>query len=169
LVSVGRILRSHDRSGEVKLRIFDPENLDLASVERISIGKRGHAEEYRVESVRPCGKDFILKLAGVDSLSRADQLAHLDVMIEESALATLEEGRFYTFELVGCRVITLTGEVIGTVSDVIPAAAGPLLAVDGRRGEVLIPFHESICKEVSLAAKEIRVDPPAGLLELNES
>jgi len=169
LVSVGRILRSHDKSGEVKLRIFDPENLDVARVERIHIGKGGQAEEFRVESVRPCGKDFIVKLAGVDSLSRADRLAHLDVLIEESALATLEEGRFYTFELVGCRVITLTGEEVGTVSDVILSGAGSLLAVDSRGKEVLIPFHESICKEVSLAAREIRVDPPAGLLDLNEN
>jgi 16S rRNA processing protein RimM len=169
LVSVGWILRSHDKSGEVKLRIFDPEIVDLARVERVYIGKGGQVEEFHVESARPCGKDFIFKLAGVDSLSRADRLARLDVMIDESALATLDEGRFYTFELVGCRVITLTGEEVGTVSDVILSGAGSLLAVDSRGKEVLIPFHESICKEVSLAAKEIRIDPPAGLLDLNES
>jgi ribosomal 30S subunit maturation factor RimM len=41
--------------------------------------------------------------------------------------------------------------------------------VDSRGKEVLIPFHESFCKEVDLAAKKIRVDLPAGLLNLNES
>ncbi len=47
--------------------------------------------------------------------------------------------------------------------------ASSLLVVDRRGKEALIPFHESFCKEVDLAAKEIRVDLPAGLLDLNES
>ena len=169
MVTVGRILRSHDKWGEVKLRVFELENLDLARVERVFVGRGGRGEEFQVESVRPAGHDFILKLADVDSLSQADRLAHLDVMIPESALAALEEGRFYIFELVGCRVITVTGEEVGTVADVILLGENSLLSVDRRGEEALIPFIESFCKEVNLAAKEIRVDLPAGLLDLNES
>jgi 16S rRNA processing protein RimM len=169
LVTVGRILRSHDKYGEVKFRLFELENIDLARVERVLIGRGGNVEEFQVESVRPSGHDFILKLTGVDSLSQADGLAHRDVMIAESALAALGEGRFYVFELVGCRVITLTGEEVGQVADVVLLGASSLLSVDVRGKEVLIPFHESFCKEVNLAAKEIRVDLPAGLLNLNES
>jgi 16S rRNA processing protein RimM len=169
LVTVGRILRSHDKWGEVKLRVFELENLDLARVERVFVGREGRGNEFRVESVRPAGHDFILKLKGVDSLSQADSLAHLDVMIPESALASLEEGRFYIFELVGCRVISVTGEEIGTVADVVLLGENSLLSVDRCGKEALIPFIESFCKEVNLAAKEIRVDLPAGLLDLNES
>jgi 16S rRNA processing protein RimM len=169
LVSVGRILRSHDKRGEVKLRLFDLDNLDLAGVEKVFIGRAGRAQEFRVESVRPCGNDFILKLAGVDSLSQADRLIDQDVMVAESALSALEAGRFYIFELVGCRVVTLTGDDVGAVSDVLLLGASSLLVVNRRGKEALIPFHESFCKEVDLAAKEIRVDLPAGLLDLNES
>ena len=119
--------------------------------------------------MRPCGNDFILKLAGVDSLSQADRLVDQDVMVAETALSALEAGRFYIFELVGCRVMTLTGDDVGTVSDVLLLGASSLLVVNRRGKEALIPFHESFCKEVDLAAKEIRVDLPAGLLDLNES
>lgn len=169
MVSVGRILRSHDKSGEVKLRLFGFEGIDLARVERIFIGREGDAKEFVVESARPCGRDFILKLAGVDSLPQADRLADSDVWIAESALPSLETGGFYVFELVGCRVIDPAGDEVGTVSDVILVGAGSLLAVDRGGREVLIPFHESFCKEVNLSAKEIRVDLPEGLLDLNES
>jgi len=47
-------------------------------------------------------------------------------------------------------------------------AGGSLLAIDGPRGEILIPFAVDICVEVDLAARRIRIDPPDGLLELNE-
>ncbi len=169
MVTVGRILRSHDKWGEVKLRLFEVENLDLTKIRRVVLGKGGRGQEFRVESVRPAAGDFIVKLAGVDSLVQADRLARLDVCVAESDLAPLEPGRFYIFELVGCRVVTLAGEEVGLVADVVPLGTGALLSVTRRGKEVLIPFHESICKEVSLAAKEIRVDLPAGLLEINES
>ena len=45
--------------------------------------------------------------------------------------------------------------------------AGSLLAVDGGRGEVLIPFVADICKDVDMAARRITIDPPEGLLDLN--
>ncbi len=169
MVTVGRILRSHDKSGEVKLRLLELDNLDFTRVDKIFVGSGGRAEEFRIESMRPYGNGFLLKLAGVDSLSQADRLVHLDVMVEESALAALEEGRFYVFELIGCRVITLTGEEVGTVSDVLLPGGSALLSVDSRGREVLIPFHESFCKEVDLAARLIRVELPAGLLDLNEN
>ena len=39
-----------------------------------------------------------------------------------------------------------------------------LVVVDGGK-EYLIPFAESICTEVDIEGKLIRVDPPEGLLE----
>jgi ribosomal 30S subunit maturation factor RimM len=43
-----------------------------------------------------------------------------------------------------------------------------LLIVNKKGQEILIPFHQSICKEVDIARKEIRIDPPEGLLDLDE-
>lgn len=169
MVSVGRILRSHDKSGEVKLRLFELESLNLDGVVSVFIGRGGSVREFQVESVRPCGKDFILKLAGVDSLSQADGLVGMDLRLAESALAELDEGHYYVYELVGCRVVTQGGDDLGRVSDVIFQGEGSLLAVDSGGKEVLIPFQEAFCKGIDLAAREIRVDLPEGLLDLNES
>jgi len=167
LVPIGRILRSHDSTGEVKLRIFELDHIDLAAVRSVFIEREGEAEEYRIESSRPAGRDFIVKFGGVDSQWKADRLAGLDILLPESAFFSLEAGRYYLFQLEGCRVASLTGEEIGVVTDVLLVGAGGLLVVDSRGKEVLIPFHESMCKEVDLAKKEIWVDLPAGLLDLN--
>jgi ribosomal 30S subunit maturation factor RimM len=40
-----------------------------------------------------------------------------------------------------------------------------ILVVKGSGKEYLIPFAETICTEVDIAKKVIRVDPPEGLLE----
>mgnify|MGYP001049228322 CR=1 FL=1 len=169
MVSVGRVLRSHDKWGEVKVRLLEPGLVNLAKVETVQLGRGGIVEEFRVQSARPRGKDFVLKLAGVDSLSQADRLVGRDVLVAESSLAGLEAGRFYVFDLVGCRVRTMAGDEIGRVTDVVLQGERALLVVDRGGREALVPFHESFCKEVSLPAREIRVELPEGLLDLNES
>jgi ribosomal 30S subunit maturation factor RimM len=42
-----------------------------------------------------------------------------------------------------------------------------VLSVAGARGEVLVPLAADICREIDIAARRIRIEPPDGLLELN--
>jgi ribosomal 30S subunit maturation factor RimM len=42
------------------------------------------------------------------------------------------------------------------------------LVVTGDRGEVLIPLAVDICTSIDTTAKRIVIEPPDGLLELNE-
>jgi len=54
------------------------------------------------------------------------------------------------------------------VKDVIIVKNNNLLVVEKEIEEIYIPFSESICVEINLENKEIVVDLPKGLLELNE-
>jgi 16S rRNA processing protein RimM len=58
--------------------------------------------------------------------------------------------------------------VIGEVTDVEGSLGQNRLVVQGRHGEVLIPMVAGICVEIDVAAKRIVVNPPEGLLDLNE-
>jgi len=46
---------------------------------------------------------------------------------------------------------------------------GSRLVVDGRDSEILIPLAVDICVDIDVAARRIRIEPPEGLLELNET
>jgi len=56
------------------------------------------------------------------------------------------------------------------VKDVVELGDSTLLVVEGTSGsrEVLIPLCRQICVEIDLAGRRIVVDPPDGLLDLNE-
>ena len=56
---------------------------------------------------------------------------------------------------------------MGPVIRVDDMGGRSLLVVATKRGEVLVPMVETICREVDVAAKRIVIDPPAGLMELN--
>jgi len=169
LINVGKVLRSHGKDGELRLRFYQKAAIQFSGLDRLSIGKEGEeARTFRVESLLPRGKATQVKLEGVESLASADHLVGMNVFVTEDQLKPAEDGHFYIFQLIGCLVQTMDGEKIGRVVDVLSAGESDSLVVESRGREVLIPFHTSICPAVDVARGEIRINPPAGLLDLNE-
>ena len=85
----------------------------------------------------------------------------------ESEAVALGEDEFYDWQLAGCRVETVAGDQVGTVAEVLHLGAAPTLVIRGGGGrENVVPFVGSICVEVDVANRLIRVDAPEGLIEL---
>lgn len=168
MVNVARIVRSQGKNGELRLRFYEIRPAELEAPPVVYIGKEGELRKYEVESFSPKGKDADLKLKGVDTLSQADGLAGREVYLPRESLKPQAAGSYYVFELVGCAVINREGKAIGRVRDIDAAGTGDLLVVEAAGKEILIPFHESIVLAVDLGKKVILIDPPEGLLELNE-
>src|SRR5439155_25280250 len=106
-------------------------------------------------------------IAGVETMSDAQALAGRELRVPIDRLAPLPDGTFYRHHLIGCRVETPAGELVGTVEDVEGTLSGSRLVVAATRGEVLIPLVAEICTTIDPAAKRIVIDPPEGLLDLN--
>ncbi len=91
-----------------------------------------------------------------------------EVQVTENELSSTEEGTYYLFDLIGSRVITVNGKDVGEITGITLAAGNDLLEVEQDNREVLIPFTANICVEVDIPGKRIVIDPPEGLLDLNE-
>lgn len=125
-------------------------------------------EEFEIEALNHYKKTYLLKLEGIDNLEQADRFAGAEIFVREKDLHPLEEDQFYHFQIIGCSVRTQAGEKVGIVEDLFIIRDNILLVVREGKKEILIPFSRSICPEVNLSRKEIVVDPPEGLLDLNE-
>lgn len=168
MVTLGRITATQGKNGELKLRLADDHLLDLLKTPIVYIGKNNKFTDFRVESLAARRGVVVIKLAGVNDLSRAEDLKGLEVQVPEESLKTLERDSYYAHQLVGCSVLDRERTRIGSVTDVMETGGGILLVLDREGREVLIPFHRSICLDIDPGKKEIIVDPPEGLLELNE-
>lgn len=109
-----------------------------------------------------------LKLKGIDTLDGADALAGSEIYIPEEGFGPLEDGHYYHFQIIGSAVVTKDGDSVGTVKSLLPAGDRTLLVVERSGREVLIPFTRAICIDVDTRRREILVDLPDGLLDLNE-
>jgi 16S rRNA processing protein RimM len=169
MVLVGRVARPHGIRGHV---VVNPET-DFVE-DRFAPGgalwtRSGRGDErLTIASARIQGGRPVIAFDGFASIDEVERLAGLELRVPEDALQPLESGSYYQHQLVGCEVDTTGGERVGTVTRVEGAVGGTLLVVDGRRGEILIPFAVDICVDVDVVAKRIRIAPIEGLLELNE-
>src|SRR5215831_18394565 len=113
---VGRIARPHGLRGQV---VVNPET-DFPD-ERFQPGaelfveRHGAVETVTVTSVRFQHDRPVIALAGIETVDAARALAGLELRVPANRLARLPAGSFYYHDLVGCRVETCSGEVIGTV------------------------------------------------------
>ncbi len=169
MVVVGRIARPHGLRGQVAV---NPQT-DFVE-ERFAPGATlwtrtaaGEAQmtiaTARVQGARP-----IVGFVGVATVEDAARLSGLELRIPEAMLKPLAPGTYYEHQLAGCRVETAGGEPVGTVARVEGVAGSQRLVVDGPRGEIDVPLAGGICREVDVAARRIVIEPPPGLLELNE-
>ena len=92
----------------------------------------------------------------------------LEVLLPDEGFQDLEEDNYYVFQIIGCSVVTKSGEEVGTVTNLWLVPENDLLVVTKGKTEILIPFSHSVCLEVDLKLKKIKIDPPEGLLDLNE-
>jgi len=144
--------------------------LGLGRVYLLGTAGRSAAEPLELEYVRPYRGRFIMKFRGVDSVGQAKELAGAQVCTPKQERPPLPAGEYYQADLVGCRVIENgSGRVIGQVTGWIETGGVPLLEVTGSTGRqpLLIPFARSICLEVQLDKRQIIVNLPEGLEELN--
>lgn len=122
--------------------------------------------ELEIEQLWPHKGRLVLKFAGVDSIPEAETLVGCELQVPRKQRATLEPGWTYVSDLVGCTVFD--GErAIGKVQDVrFGAGEAPLLLVRGDR-EYEIPFAEAYLQKVDAAQKQIRMQLPEGMLDVN--
>ena len=106
----------------------------------------------------------------MDTIGAAEALAGAEILVPEAGLEPLVKGQVFVADLVGCAVVMLDGRPLGEVTDVWEAGGSAVLVVARAedKAELLIPLSEAVCPLIDTAAKRIVVDPPDGLLDLNE-
>jgi 16S rRNA processing protein RimM len=188
-IVLAHLLRPQGRKGEVLAELFTdfPERFeDHKRVFLARPGFNGEEEEARTADViafwLPVGKNegrVVLQFAGIDTISDAETIAGLDVLVPREERLPLDDESVYISELIGCTVYD-GGKAVGVVDDVQFATtadgarrledAAPLLAVISPDGdEVLIPYAKAFLVTVDTDARRIEMTLPAGLIEINRS
>jgi 16S rRNA processing protein RimM len=158
---VGHILAPWGIRGELKVEVLTdfPERFAPRKVVYLN------TNPLEIESCRYHKHHLILKLATIDSIEAADKLRGQDLTIPGSELYLLPQGQYYTFQLIGLKVVTTEGQTLGLVTDIMSTASNDVYIVEGKRGEILIPAIEDVVKSIDLKKGEMVIEAIEGLLD----
>ena len=173
-LAIARIVRPRGRKGEVIAEVLTDfpgrfEKLKRAFVEIPG----GSPRPIEIAEIWWHGERLILRFQGIQSIDEAMRLKDRLLLLPNEERASPGEGRYYISDLIGCEVVR-AGRRIGTVIGFEAIPGADLLRVQSepsgsaRSGEILIPFAQEICPTVDVTARQIRIEPPEGLLELND-
>jgi len=172
LVFLGEIVNTQGRKGEVKLISY----LSLSSF--VTRGGRsllesmknvylvnpdGERKEARILGMREHKGFIILKFAGYDTISQADQLKKYKVACKRLPLA---RGAYYVRDLMGMEVFTKdkTGlRRLGKIVDIFGTGANDIYVIKEETKEILFPALKKLVKEININKKKMIIDLPEEL------
>lgn len=166
LVAIAKTAKTRGLRGELVADVLTdfPERFDgLQTV--VAIKPDGEILTLEIEKFWFQKDRIILKFVGYDSIEEAENLRNCEICVTEGEAVELESDEFFDWELHNCAVETIEGVKLGTVKEVLRTGGTEVLVVEGETKEYLIPFAETICTEVDVENKLIKVDAPEGLLD----
>ena len=163
-IAIGRIVRPHGVRGEVAVEVLTdfPERFD--TIEMVYLGDTLKAETWQVTGVRWHKARVLLTFRDCEDRSAAERLRGLLVQVPIEEAIPLPEDEYYPYELVGLDVVTIEGEDLGRVSEVLFTGANDVYVVIGPHGQILLPAIADVIIHVDLDEGQIVVRLMEGLV-----
>ena len=187
--TLAHLLRPQGRKGELLAELLTDFPERFRDTPRVFLarpdftGTEAEAREVTVTNYwLPVGKNhgrIVLTFPGIDSISLAETLEGLEVIVPSTERVELDDDAEYIDDLLGCTIYDgqhAVGEVTGVDFPTTPDGArrlpeaAPLLTVVTPAGdEVLIPYVQAFIVSIATAEKRIEMNLPPGLLEINSA
>jgi 16S rRNA processing protein RimM len=170
-ITLARVVKTQGRRGEVAAEVHSnfPERFtEGMRLFALPPGAEEIRRELQVEEFWPHKELLVFKFLGVDSISDAESLVRCELQVPLAERAGLESGWNYVSDLVGCSVLD-RGIEVGRIEDVqFGAGEAPLLMVGDSTGKKFdIPLADAYLEAMDVARKEVRMNLPEGMLEIN--
>ena len=159
-VILGRISGLYGVKGWLKIFSYTDPRENILNYRDWYVRKESN-EPWRLVTLhngKAQGKGIIAQLIDIDDRDRAAELLGAEIAIPRDLLPETSADEYYWAELIGLRVLTVSGDDLGRVDHLIETGANDVLVVQGDR-ERLIPYIPGqVIVDIDLAQGIIHVD-----------
>ncbi|MDR2101899.1 MAG: ribosome maturation factor RimM [Treponema sp.] len=146
---VGLVGAPFGLKGFVKVRPLSGEIDHLKQLKQVLLRQEKAEKVYEVEEVFSSSHVLTMKFQGIDTPEAARALKGAELVTDRSHAAPLKAGEFYVEDLRGLEVTTLSGEILGHITDIIEGGGGDLAEVGLTTGESrLVPFRNEFFGDI---------------------
>lgn len=158
LIEMGFVKAAFGVQGWVKVSAHTEYADSLLDFDEWHLGKNEQWQIFGLEEGKVTPDGLLIKLSGVSDRDQAHGLKGYTIAIPRDEFDALEEDEFYWADLVGMSVVTLKGEDLGEVTNLMQTGAHDVLVIKGQYGQKLIPFINQFVTQVNSEQKIIHVD-----------
>ena len=157
-IEIGRLGRPHGLDGEQGLAPCTLTALELEAVKSFRWrGPDGTTRALTLATAREVHQRMLVRFAEATDRDGAAALTNGWLLVESGRLPDPGPGVAYNFQMIGLDVFTEEDRRVGTLAEIWPTPAHPVLVVRGDGDEVLVPAIPEFVKAVSLAERRITV------------
>jgi len=118
----------------------------------------------KVKNIAYNNKKITVKLDGVNSIEKAQELMGYRITVHEDKKAKLPEDYYYHDDLKKCEVYSSGNEKLGRLTKVLEMSSNDIYVVDYKGKELLIPAISQFVKEIDIEKRKITVSLIKGML-----
>jgi len=159
-ICVGAIAGAFGVRGEAKIKCFtdDPGAVGDYGPLHTEDGKR----TFTLKLTRQIKGGFAARLTGVDMREDAEALKGTRLYADRSAMPEPDEEEFYYADLLGLRIETADGSLLGKIKAVQDFGAGDVIEYlpEGGGDSQYLAFTREVVPTVDVAGGKVIADPP---------
>ena len=165
---VGRVEKAQGLRGEIFFQPYSRQPENFRAYPEISlVDAAGNcSESIAIRHLRKHKDGLIVELAGITTRTQAEQIIGRGIVVKKSVLPVLEDGEYYWHQLIGLEVVCTDGRSIGVVASLFSNGSHDIAVVQQGKNEFFIPMVRGIFVEQN--TERVVIDPPEGLLDLND-
>ena len=150
LVYVATVVRPHGLIGTLKVKVDTDNPSRFAPQSRLLLVQAGDITPVVVESFSPQDRFGLLKLNEVVSVEQAEALKGAELAIMDEELRPLPPGQYYTFQIIGLKVVSEQGQELGQITQVEEYPAGDIYLVQSDREKFYVPAKGPVIQSIDL-------------------
>ena len=163
---VGKIANTHGLKGEVKILAatdFPEERFKKGNTLFLDVD--GTKQEMTIMTYRPHKQFHLVTFKGFENINLIEKYKGLKLYVHAEHVHDLSENEYYYHEIIGCEAI-VDGESIGVIDDIFETGANDVWVIKRQgKSDALIPYIESVVKEIDVEAKRVVITPIPGMID----
>ncbi|MDI3540564.1 MAG: rRNA processing protein RimM [Thermosediminibacterales bacterium] len=162
---VGKILSTQGNKGEVKVWPLTDDITRFEKLKTVYIDIENKLQPFGIERVWYHKNFIILKFLGINTIEEGQKLKNCYIKIRKEDAIKLPPGHYFLFEIIDSKVITMNGEFLGIITEIIKTGSNDVYVVKQKSGkEIYIPAIKEVVKEIDIKNKIVKIELLEGLV-----
>lgn len=163
-------MSAHGIRGEVFIRLIAGQADWIEQTKALLlVAPDGTQKPVQMASVRPHKDGLVVKFREIPDRNGAEAIRKFKVYVPEVALVSEPGERIFLHEIEGFHLREAKlGKIVGRIAGFATNGPQDLLRVDRQGREALVPFIDAFLVNIDFDKKEVTMDLPEGLLNVEE-